>query len=355
MAFRRLLSGDPQHWLGHGGYGLSETDIFISYCRDERSAARHFADCFAREGFKVWWDAVLRSGQTFDEVIERELRAAKAVVVLWSPRSVSSRWVRAEATLADRGNKLVPVIIEPCTLPIIFELTQAADLSKWDGDTGDANWQMLVSDLRRMTGDEIDAHHAPAPAISPEPVAPVPEVPANGEDELMRALERIARKRGLVPDLARPTPDEEEMTQFFREADARRLQEGDRFHILQRIDGDPAQSRYVVSPAGVKIGRSLPADIVVSGTAVSRSHCLVELGGDKLRITDLNSTNGTYIDDERVVGSALLDVGSVLRIGNVLFEHQVCPRSQAGDDAVMMHLADQMQPDVRRVAKSRSA
>ena len=355
MAFRRLLSGDPQHWLGHGGYGLSETDIFISYCRDERSAARQFADCFAREGFKVWWDAVLRSGQTFDEVIERELRAAKAVVVLWSPRSVSSRWVRAEATLADRGNKLVPVIIEPCTLPIIFELTQAADLSKWDGDTGDANWQMLVSDLRRMTGDEIDAHHAPAPAISPEPVAPVPEVPANGEDELMRALERIARKRGLVPDLARPTPDEEEMTQFFREADARRLQEGDRFHILQRIDGDPAQSRYVVSPAGVKIGRSLPADIVVSGTAVSRSHCLVELGGDKLRITDLNSTNGTYIDDERVVGSALLDVGSVLRIGNVLFEHQVCPRSQAGDDAVMMHLADQMQPDVRRVAKSRSA
>lgn len=355
MAFRRLLSGDPQHWLGHGGYGLSETDIFISYCRDERSAARHFADCFAREGFKVWWDAVLRSGQTFDEVIERELRAAKAVVVLWSPRSVSSRWVRAEATLADRGNKLVPVIIEPCTLPIIFELTQAADLSKWDGDTGDANWQMLVSDLRRMTGDEIDAHHALAPAISPEPVAPVPEVPANGEDELMRALERIARKRGLVPDLARPTPDEEEMTQFFREADARRLQEGDRFHILQRIDGDPAQSRYVVSPAGVKIGRSLPADIVVSGTAVSRSHCLVELGGDKLRITDLNSTNGTYIDDERVVGSALLDVGSVLRIGNVLFEHQVCPRSQAGDDAVMMHLADQMQPDVRRVAKSRSA
>ena len=94
-----------------------------------------------------------------------------------------------------------------------------------------------------------------------------------------------------------------------------------------------------------------PADIVVSGTAVSRSHCLVELGGDKLRVTDLNSTNGTYIDDERVVGSAQLAVGSVLRVGNVLFEHQVCPRSQTGD-ADMTPFANHLQPDIRRVAKS---
>ena len=76
--------------------------------------ARLFAESFAEEGLKVWWDAVLHSGETFDEVIERNLRAAKAVVVLWSPQSVISRWVRAEATQADRANKLVPVIIEPC-------------------------------------------------------------------------------------------------------------------------------------------------------------------------------------------------------------------------------------------------
>ena len=96
---------------------MSESDIFISYSREDRAAARHFSECFAREGFSVWWDAALRSGETFDEVIERELRGAKAVVVLWSPRSVTSRWVRAEATLADRRNKLVPAIIEACDRP----------------------------------------------------------------------------------------------------------------------------------------------------------------------------------------------------------------------------------------------
>ena len=68
------------------GTRLSGRDIFISYSREDRPAARHFAKCFADEGFVVWWDATLQAGETFDEVIERELKAARAVVVLWSPR-----------------------------------------------------------------------------------------------------------------------------------------------------------------------------------------------------------------------------------------------------------------------------
>ena len=113
---------------------MSETDIFLSYARQDRGTARLFADGLVAEGFSVWWDASLRSGETFDEVIERNLRDAKAVVVLWSPASVASRWVRAEATLADRRNKLAPAIIEPCDRPIIFELTHTADLTRWKGD-----------------------------------------------------------------------------------------------------------------------------------------------------------------------------------------------------------------------------
>ena len=73
---------------------MSGTDIFISYARTDRPVARAFAECLLEEGFNVWWDASLHSGETFDEVIEQRLRDAKAVVVLWSPRSVASRWVR---------------------------------------------------------------------------------------------------------------------------------------------------------------------------------------------------------------------------------------------------------------------
>src|SRR5215213_6891644 len=112
-------------------------DVFISHSREDAETARRFAETFQFAGLSVWWDDALRSGEAFDETIERALREAKAVVVLWSPSSVTSRWVRAEATLADRNHTLVPVTIEACQRPIIFELTHTVDLSRWQGNTED--------------------------------------------------------------------------------------------------------------------------------------------------------------------------------------------------------------------------
>jgi TolB-like protein len=127
-------------------------DIFISYARSDGETARRFADAFRAEGLDVWWDDALQAGELFDEAIEAALRAAKAVVVLWSPESVASRWVRAEATLADRNKTLVPALIAPCQRPIIFELTQTADLAHWQGDRTDRAWQAFVTDVRRYVG-----------------------------------------------------------------------------------------------------------------------------------------------------------------------------------------------------------
>ncbi|MGZ3234340.1 MAG: TIR domain-containing protein [Croceibacterium sp.] len=127
---------------------MSTSDIFLSYAHNDAGVARMFAEAFKREGFNVWWDDELRSGQVFDHAIEAALRAAKAVVVLWSPHSVSSRCVRAEATLADRNRTLVPVTIAPCERPIIFELTHTADLAGWKGDGTVAAWQDLLRDIR---------------------------------------------------------------------------------------------------------------------------------------------------------------------------------------------------------------
>jgi hypothetical protein len=316
---------------------VSGPDIFISYSREERQAARHFAESFSQEGFAVWWDAALRSGETFDEVIERELRAAKAVVVLWSPRSVASRWVRAEATLADRANKLVPVIIESCSLPIIFELTQAADLANWTGDTADARWQTLVSDLRRLVEphkDEASAKLAPQPVAKPAspPQSPLvripPAAPTRSPDpeELMASLDRIAKARET--QLAKPTPSEVEQAEFFKRSDEDRGNEGANVHFLRRLDGEEEETNFVITPSGLKIGRKAPADIIVPGAGVSREHCLIELAADQIRVTDLNSTNGTYIDNKRIDRSQVLAVGSVLRVGNVSFEHEVCSRAE---------------------------
>ena len=135
--------------------------IFLSYNREDQQVAQLFAAGFERAGLSVWWDTALRSGQAYDEVTESALRGAKAVVVLWSPRSVVSRWVRSEATLADRNKTLVPAMIEPCDRPIMFELTQTAELSHWQGDDSDRVWQAFVADVLRFV--EVDGGAAPLP------------------------------------------------------------------------------------------------------------------------------------------------------------------------------------------------
>lgn len=145
-------------------------DVFISYKSEDRAAAKLFADALTAEGVSVWWDPVLRTGETYDEVIERNLREAAIVLVLWSPRSVKSKWVRAEATIGERKGGLMPVLIEACDRPIAFELVQTADLAGWIGDRGDARWADFMGDLRTalsMRAAAVSAHTAPPP---PDPL-----------------------------------------------------------------------------------------------------------------------------------------------------------------------------------------
>ena len=158
---------------------MTVPDIFLSYNREDQPRAKVFADAFEREGFSVWWDVGRHTGEAYDEVTENALRTAKAVVVLWSTRSVQSRWVRAEATIADRNKTLVPCMIEPCERPIMFELTQTADLAHWQGDAGDREWQAFLGDVRRFVGRGTIAQEAPpAPAvhIAPQPMAAKPSI-----------------------------------------------------------------------------------------------------------------------------------------------------------------------------------
>jgi eukaryotic-like serine/threonine-protein kinase len=144
-------------------------DIFISYSREDQIVARRVAENFEHEGFSVWWDQALHPGEAFDQVTEQALEDARVVVVLWSKTSVNSRWVRAEATQANANNRLLPVMIESCRRPIMFELTHTADLSEWDGSAADPAWRALVAGVRRFLerGDAGNtAAAAPAPPAS---------------------------------------------------------------------------------------------------------------------------------------------------------------------------------------------
>ena len=68
----------------------------------------------------------------------------------------------------------------------------------------------------------------------------------------------------------------------------------------------------------VLFGRHPECDAVPRGTAkVSRRHCCVVEAGGRLRVRDLGSLNGTFVNGKRVLREAPLALGDVLRVGDV--------------------------------------
>ena len=66
-------------------------------------------------------------------------------MVLWSVKSVKSKWVRAEATSGE--DRLVPVLIEEVKIPVPFNLIQTANLIGWKGDQTDPEFLKLLESV----------------------------------------------------------------------------------------------------------------------------------------------------------------------------------------------------------------
>lgn len=143
-------------------------DVFISYSKKDRDLALRVETALSSEGLSVWWDDNLSPGQSWDRIIEKELAKAKVTMVLWTPRSVSSEFVRSEVNYAKSKDKLIPAMLEECEVPLAFSLTQYADLSLWSGDSQHEEWRRLVRLLReainkkpRHRAEEFDKRFAP--------------------------------------------------------------------------------------------------------------------------------------------------------------------------------------------------
>jgi hypothetical protein len=85
------------------------SDIFISYSKADYALALKLATFLESEGWSVWWDRNLGAADHYRDEIMKQLVAARAVITIWSPNSIQSDWVRAEAGRAKADGKLIPV------------------------------------------------------------------------------------------------------------------------------------------------------------------------------------------------------------------------------------------------------
>src|ERR1700704_4540822 len=84
---------------------------------------------------------------------------------------------------------------------------------------------------------------------------------------------------------------------------------------------DPSGQKHLLAGETVTIGRSIESDIVVTGTRVSREHARLSRTGRQVLLEDLRSTNGSYLNDERVLGAVELHDGDRVSIGEVVFTY----------------------------------
>jgi pSer/pThr/pTyr-binding forkhead associated (FHA) protein len=82
---------------------------------------------------------------------------------------------------------------------------------------------------------------------------------------------------------------------------------------------------FRILPGGIKtVGRAPRADFVVDAPLVSRLHCRLTLQPDGLLVEDLESTNGTFVNGERVT-KLMMRSGDALRVGRVEFAVKEAP------------------------------
>jgi hypothetical protein len=127
-------------------------DIFVSYARVDRARVQPLVALLESNGWSVWWDTRVNVGERWDEVIEREIKAARCVIVVWSSASVSHRWVREEAHYGQAHNVLVQVRIDRVDLPVGYALFQSSDMIGWRGKPDDPITESLVSAVRSKLG-----------------------------------------------------------------------------------------------------------------------------------------------------------------------------------------------------------
>ena len=126
--------------------------IFLSYARADSAKADRIANALEAAGHSVWWDRHIHAGSRFSKEIDKALKEADVIVVLWSRASLESAWVHDEAAAGRDSGRLVPVLIEPVEPPLGFRQFQAIDLSR--STRGAKGYKQLVEEVGRLTHGE---------------------------------------------------------------------------------------------------------------------------------------------------------------------------------------------------------
>jgi hypothetical protein len=249
--------------------------IFISYSsKDVGFVLAHLKPLFDDAGMIAWCSATdIPMGADWERQIRTALAQADWFVVVLSPDSQQSEWVQSEThwALEHMRGRVIPVMArgcDPCELHLRLGTIQYVDFR-----TDPA--QAAVRLLALISGE---TQQPDAATLAPPSAA---------------GLERTT--------IIRET----------RQADLK---------LLVELPNTPAVERLIHINKSVTIGRADDADLQIADACVSRKHARITVilppdQGHFVTVTDLDSANGTFVNQRRILSEQRIEVGDLIEMG----------------------------------------
>jgi TolB-like protein/cytochrome c-type biogenesis protein CcmH/NrfG len=145
-------------------------DLFLSYARPDRVKAEALASALEARGYSVWWDRHIKGGSEFSADIERQLLAAKVVLVAWSESARESPWVKDEAGVGRERGTLVALSFDGEPPPLGFRQYHAVDFSAWKKTEVGGEFQLLLQAIEsRIQGEPSSTAAGPLSSVRHQP------------------------------------------------------------------------------------------------------------------------------------------------------------------------------------------
>ena len=249
--------------------------IFISHSTKDLEFIRtRLRPLFEELGMAVWCSAMdMRMAADWERQIRAALAETDWFVVVMSPDAQTSEWVQAEThwALEHKRGRVIPLMLRGCAPEEIH--------------------------LKLGTLQYVDYRHDPVAA-----------------SQLLRSL--LTTTPGAISRLSDPN-----LVKCF----------GDTTVIGKRITATvllfiepalgPAYELRLSIEHSATIGRMEGVELMLADSCISRRHAKLGVGqssaGPSLMLTDLDSSNGTYVNQERLLTSHPLAVGDLIELGNV--------------------------------------
>lgn len=262
--------------------------IFISYSKKNKNYADKLAKKLLDEGFDIWIDARIESGENWWNAIMKALRECDAFIVIMTPEAEDSAWVAREIAIADSLEKPVfPLLLKGSTNLVdsdrwsIYVVTQYENVL--DGTLpSTAFYERLEKFVKRH-------HHQ------------------SGQE--LVAKDYLQKMPLAVTQLSSEVSDEELFPQM---PDGNIIVTS---HQLIILHGMKSGNIFKITKETISIGRDIENDLCFDYSDISRHHCRLIYKNNTYWIQDLGSTNGTFINGQPILKEERLKDRDYIRCG----------------------------------------